>query len=228
MRHGTVKNFFIIAVIFISFTAVYATEPVKPDVDHIFNFEQEAKINKVISLTPEKAFEHLKGVDFLINDDFLHKAIFKTFGHRKKVGIDLALSYLTLPETEMINGQLVHRADDFYVAKKVLEVFPGESVSKLLKLYKSGNAITKGNIIRSSGQIAGGKVIKDMLVRALDNKTICEEETPEMDGEPLRICDVAYNQLVLRYKVKNVLRTIGNGYRIEVRDYHIDVLKNKL
>ena len=44
----------------------------------------------------------------------------------------------------------------------------------------------------------------------------------------MRICDVAYNQLVLRYRIKNVLRTIGPIYRPENRDYHISVLKGRL
>ena len=47
----------------------------------------------------------------------------------------------------------------------------------------------------------------------------------ETVGEPLRICDVAYNQLVLRYNVKGVLRVIGTIHKIDVRNYHIEKLK---
>ena len=44
-------------------------------------------------------------------------------------------------------------------------------------------------------------------------------------ANPLRVCDVAYNLIVLHYGIQNVLRTIGTVHRIEVRDYHIDKLK---
>ena len=57
------------------------------------------------------------------------------------------------------------------------------------------------------------------------DKSVCEEKLPESVGDPLRVCDVAYNQIVLHFEIQNVLRTIGTVHRIEVRDYHIDKLK---
>jgi hypothetical protein len=205
-----------------------AEEPQRPDVYKALDSEKEARINDVSGLTPEGAFERLRGIDFVTDQDLLQKAIFKTFEHRKAKGIALALNSLKLPVMEIKNGKLVDRTADFYVAKKTLEVFPDESVNKLLELYKRGDAIMKGNIIRASGKIEGGKRIKNLLIRELDDKTVCEKEYPEMEGIPLRICDEAYNQLVLRYKIRDVLRTIGNAYTIEDRDYHIGVLKEKL
>jgi hypothetical protein len=225
------NNFAIILVIsFLALliTSVNAAEPRRPDVNHAFDFEKEAKINEVSGLTPEEALERLKGVDFLTDEDLLHKAIFKTFEHRKAEGIALALGYLGSPVMEIKNGKLVDRTGDFYVAKKILEVFPGGSVDKLLKLYKKGDAVTKGNVIRASGNIAGGLRIKNLLINALDDKTFCEKKDLEMEGERLRICDVSYNQLVLRYNVENVRRAIGNIDTIKVRDSHIDILKKRL
>jgi hypothetical protein len=206
-----------------------AKEPQKPDVNKALDSEKESAINRIMNLPPKEAFEQVKSTDFLINEDLLHKAIFKTYGHRKTEGINLALNCLKLPVIEMQNGKLVaDRTADFYVAKKILEVFPSESVGALLMLYKKGDAVTKGNIIRASGNIAGGQRIRSLLIKALDDKTFCEKKNPEMEGERLRICDQAYNQLVLRYKVKNVLRTVGNAYTIEDRDYHINILKKRL
>jgi HEAT repeat protein len=121
----------------------------------------------------------------------------------------------------------VHRAKDLYIGKKMFEVFPGEAIPKLLKLYETGDATTRGNVIRVSGNLAGPEITA-LLVNALDDKTFCDPEDPEVEGLPMRICDVAYNQLVLRYRIKNVLRTIGPIYRPENRDYHIAVLKGRL
>jgi hypothetical protein len=65
-----------------------------------------------------------------------------------------------------------------------------------------------------------------VLMNALEDKSVCEENFSDSVGEPLRVCDVAYNLIVLHYQVKDVLRTIGTVHRIEVRDYHIDLLKS--
>lgn len=113
-------------------------------------------------------------------------------------------------------------------AKSILEAFPDESVPALRALYRRGDALTRGNIVRSSGGIPGGDAVRDLLVGALEDKSFCEETSPESVGEPLRVCDVAYNQLVLRYRVKGMLRTIGPAHRVEIRDYHIGILKTKL
>lgn len=225
------------ARVFLNFLVIYflmglsssgnTAELTKPDVTQSFDSEKEAKISAVMNLTTKEAFERLKGVDFVVNKDLLHKAIFKTYEYRKKEGIDHALRHIKSPPKEMVEGIFVNRADDFYIAKNILEVFPNESAGRLSKLYARGNAVVKGNVIRASGKI-NGEAITKLLIKALDNKHFCEEETPDMEGIPLRICDEAYNQLVLRYKIGNVLRTIGNVYTLEDRDYHIGVLKEKL
>jgi len=204
-----------------------AAEPQMPDVQRILSPEEELIISDVARSKPKEAFKRLKGVGFLVDEKLLHKAIYATYKDRKAEGLDLALHQLLLPQREVIAAKVVDRTAAFYVSKKFLEVFPEESVSELLELYKKGDGMVQGNVVRASGKISGGK-IRGLLVEALDNKISSEEENPEMNGFPLRVCDEAYNQLVLRYKVRNVLRTIGNGLSPEVRDYHIDVLKKEI
>jgi len=204
-----------------------AFEPQKPDVSRVFDNKKEDVINKTSTLSSAEVLERLKGVDFLLEDEFLSKAIYKSFQHRRNEGIDLSLQILSLPKKDFVNGKEVHRANDLYIGKKVFEVFPEQSIPRLLKLYATGDATTRGNVIRVSGGLVGPEITA-LLVNALDDKTFCDPEDPEIDGRPLRICDVAYNQLVLRYRIKNVLRTIGPIHRPENRDYHIAVLKGRL
>jgi hypothetical protein len=83
-------------------------------------------------------------------------------------------------------------------------------------------------MIRVLGGMPGGKKIETVLMEALDDKMFCADDDPEESGLPMRICDVAYNQIVLRCKVKGVLRTIGTGHKLEVRNYHIEILKDLL
>ncbi len=208
-------------------TAALASEPQRPEVNRSFGIEKEQKIDRISSYSSGEALEELKSVEFLADEDFLNKAIHKTFHQRKEEGIALSLRNLSLPETEIINGRKVHRARDIYLARKIAEVFPDESVPLLLQLYGSGDATTKGNVIRVSGRLAG-ETPRNLLINALDDKTFSDKEDPEVDGPPMRICDLAYNQLVLRYRIKNVLRTIAPGDRIENRDYHIITLKGRL
>ncbi|MGB9730130.1 MAG: hypothetical protein ACPL1B_09745 [Thermoprotei archaeon] len=206
---------------------VGAQEPQKPEVNYTFDFDKEEKINALAVVNSEGAFNMLKSTEFIVDENYLHTAIFRTFRNIKDDAISLALDALKSPVITIKDGQLINRSDDIFIAKKIFEVFPEESTAKILKFYEEVSAVVKGNIIRAVGNVYG-ESIRRLLIKALDDKTVCEEIYPEMIGYPLRICDTAYNQLVLRYNIKNVLRCIGNIDKIEVRDYHIDNLKDKL
>jgi hypothetical protein len=205
-----------------------AAEPQRPNVKQSFSQEKESKVQALKSLKTREAFDGLKDVEFLINRDLTYKAIHTAFENRRAEAIGQAQSYLKLPVTEYVDGQRITRVREFNIAKKIFEVFPDEATPMLTTLFNRSDEITRGNIIRASGGVSGGPAIKQMLVQALDDKSLAEDQTPDMAGEPLRVCDMAYNQLVLRYSVRNVLRTISTGHDIGTRDYHINVLKGLL
>lgn len=229
IKYKRIATYAVIISFLISISSLgSAIEPSRPIVDRAFDSTKEEKIRDLPDFTLKAAFARLKGVDLLVNKDLLNKAVFAAFKNRRKKAIGFAMDYLKSPVVEIIEGKPVSRGVDFYVAKKILQVFPDEALDSLLKLYSNSNNVTRGNIVRILGKLAGGEVVRNVLIEALDDKSFCEEEYPEMIGEPLRICDIAYNQLVLRYKIKNVLRTIGSAYRIEVREHHIDMLKSRL
>jgi len=204
-------------------------EPRRPKVDTVFDKTREDRLKTLPGLATEECFEELKEPNFLVNQDFMHKGIYLAFNSRRQAALTRAMACLRLPEKEVGGGgRVLSRSRDLYVARKVLQVFPDEAADGLPNLYRSGDAITRGNVIRAAGGVAGGLPVRGLLVDALDDTEFCEEEYPEISGEPLRICDVAYNQLVLRYQLKDVLRTIGTIDRLEIRDYHIGVLKEQL
>jgi hypothetical protein len=208
--------------------AVTAEEPPKPDVNPPLDQEKELKVNEVIGLHSDEVFERLKDIEFIIDEQMSYRAVYRAFTHRKEEAISLALDSLKLPVMRSQDGKMVNRSDDITVARRIMEVFPDESVTLILALYRDSDAVTKGNVIRVLCKMAGGIAVRTLLIDALDDKTPCGEEDPEVGGAPLRLCDVAYNQLVLRYQMKQVLRAIGPVYRVEVRDYHINILKEKL
>jgi hypothetical protein len=205
-----------------------AVEPQRPNVNKTFSEDKEAKIQALTSLGTEEVFDRLMASDFRVNRDLTYKAIYVAYTDRRAEAISLAQGYLMSPLIEYVDGRQVSMVRNFNVAKKIFEVFPDEATPILITLYNRSDEITRGNIIRASGGISGGQAIKNMLVKALDDKSFAEEETPDMSGEPLRVCDMAYNQIVLRHGVRNVLRTISPAHKIEMRDYHINVLKGLL
>ena len=202
-------------------SVVIAAEPVT------LSPEKVEKIQQLANLSLNEVFERLKESDFLVNEDLLLTAISSILEDKKTDAIALALKYVKLPVVETIDGRVVNRATDFYVSKKILQTFPDESIPQLLAVYENGNSITKGNVIRVIGKLADDQAVKNMLMNALDDKSFVEDKHPEALESYLRICDTAYNQLVLYYKVKNVLRTISLMHSIEIRDYHIDILKKQ-
>lgn len=224
---GCVSSGLVMGCMILLTTVSLGSEPERPEFDSVLDKAKENAIQKTSRLSPTEAFEKLKHVDYIAEEYFLRKTIFRAFQHRRNAGIEMSLRKLALPEKEFTKGSVFIRTADIYVAKKIFEVFQEESIPKLLKLYESGDAVTKGNVIRVSGGLAGAAVDR-LLIEALHDKTVCEQEDPEVDGSPMRICDLAYNQLVVRFQVKNVLRTIGPIHRVDNRDFHIATLKGRL
>ena len=203
-------------------------EPSRPNVNRIFDAQKEAEINSLISLPAQEAFENLKDAEYLLNADLMYKAIYRSLSSRKQEALNVAAKYLRSPLTEVAGDRVISRLRDFTVAKRIFETFPEDAALLLVPLYERSDEIVKANILQASGKVAGGQEIREMFLLALNDKNAYEDENSDSSGRPMRICDMAYNQLVLRYNVKNVLRTISPSHAIETRDYHIGILKGML
>jgi hypothetical protein len=200
------------------------SEPAKPDVSMKFSEEKEAKVAQISGLPIAEVFAQLKSDEFVAEPELMYKALHKAFSSRKAEALNFARNYLTSELAEAVDGRKNGRVKDFNIARKVFETFPEESITMMLSLYNEADSVTKGNVIRALGNVSGGEDIRRVLVQALDDPEFAESEDPESLGEPMRVCDIAYNQLVLRYGVRNVLRTISPAHKLDVRDYHIDIL----
>ena len=218
----------IYSTLVLALASASAQGPARSIVDHTFDAKKEAQISELKRLHVAAVFNRLKSTDFRINEDFLNKAAYLAYENRKQEAVAYAMKHLTGPRL-IPEGGSVSQNHDFALATKIVQLFPGEAVDSLLGLYDSADPVTKGNLIFVFGKVAGEQGVKNLLIEALDNKAVCDEQEPEI-GEPMRICDVAYNQLVLRYRIQDqdVLRSIGPSYDIETRDYHIDILKSRL
>jgi len=182
---------------------------------------KEAKLQQLKTLSKEEAFQNLKREDFFYDDEFLKKGIDRAFKNRKRKAVQFAISYIKAGK----KTRDVEEAKTFHVAKKILQMFPDESQGYLAELYSNGDPGMRRNVVHAVAGIPGSDFTRYILTDALEDKSVCEENFPDNIGEPLRVCDVAYNLIVLHYQVQNVLRTIGTVHKIEVRDYHIDKLK---
>lgn len=203
---------------------VYAKEPEMPNIDMVFSLEKEQRISQLESLSSQAVFNAFNSPEFFEEEEYLNKAIFRAFNFRTDEAIRLALGYVRSVQV----GRGTEGARNLYIAKRVFQIFPDEALDDLLDIYDGGGPKVKANVIYALGQMAGGETVKVLLVEALDETNYCQDVTSETLGEPLRVCDTAYNQLVLRYKVKNVLRTIGTSHSIDVRDYYVALIRHQI
>ena len=200
----------------------------RPDVNGIFSPDQESKIMDLASLSTPLVFSGLKDADFAGNRDLSYKAVYVAFNTRRQEALAVAQNYLKELIVEVVEGRRIDRSYEFDIAKQVFEVFPDEGMPLLENLYNRSDSITRGNIIRVIGAMEGEGAVRAMLIKALNDSSFAEEEDPAVLGDPMRVCDIAYNQVVLRYSVLSVLRTISPALKLADRDYHLSILKSDL
>jgi hypothetical protein len=223
-RSKTIVICLLAGFIFFAPGSARAQEPANPDLEQTFSPAKEKKIDQLAAMDIPAVFSALRSAEFLGEEAYLNKAIFTAFNHRSEQAAQFALRHVRSTQAE----KSPTGPQDFYIAKKTLQLFPDQALESLLDLYSSGGPKVRKNVIEVSGQMSGEPAIRAMLVNALNDESFCEDEQPESIGEPLRICDVAYNQLVLRYKIKNVQRVIGSIHAIDIRNHNIRILKDML
>lgn len=201
--------------------------PSEPEMNAALGSESETKINEVLALLPFEAFQRLQGIDFIVDEKLLKRAIFERFGKDRKEAIDLVLNLLGYPVLWGANGEILDMSRSFYVARKIVQVFP-ESWPTLRDRFDSASPMVRGDIILLSGRVAAGPHVTNLLFDALDDKDFYGEKSEWMEGDPMRICDLAYNQLVLRFMIPSVLRSIGTVHAVADRDISIEKLKSLL
>jgi hypothetical protein len=199
-------------------------EPVRPKVDFKLEPYKEYEVNSLVGEEVEKVFSRLKNNKFQNDSRLKQKAIHEAFKNRPQRAVRYAIGRVA-SRPPSVEGNLWNRgAIDEAVGKNILEIFPDLAADMLPEAFYAGTPYARGNLVRAAGAIAGGEKVRALLIDALYDQDFCEPELPEMAGLPMRVCDVAYNQLVLRYNIPDVLRTIGVSHSISARDYHIDQL----
>ena len=188
------------------------------------NAEQQADIDAMKSLSLLDTFEILGEPEYMTNQQLCNEAIAQAYSGSEYEAVELALARVKEPMEQTDESGI----REMKTAKSIIAQFPDVSVPRLAGLYPQYDVSVNVNLITAAGALAGEKEILEMLLKALDDETLTIDTTPDLAGQPLRICDIAYNQLVLNLQIKDVLRTIGTGMTTDVRDYHIDVLKGKL
>ncbi|HBG28289.1 MAG TPA: hypothetical protein DDX75_14480 [Phycisphaerales bacterium] len=182
---------------------------------------QQADIAEIKTLSIADAFERLSESRYAANSQLCEQAILEVFMNNEEQAVDYAIKIVQSHTGKREINKLI-------TAKHVLFQFADESIPQLLQLYPQMDNSVNANIIKAVGSLVFDSAIRNMLTAALNDKTEIFDDNPELVGQPLRICDIAYNQLVLNLKIKDVLRVIGTGMSEEIRNYHIDVLKTKL
>jgi PKD repeat protein len=184
--------------------------------------EEQSAIDEMKSMSLTDVYETLSTPEYMTNETLCSAAIEQAYSGSEEQAVELAIARIKTP-IEDNNG-----ISEMKTAKSIIMQYPDIAIPRILSLYPQDDIEINANIITAAGVLAGNKEIKTMLTQALLDTDLTTDDNPELVGQPLRICDIAYNQLVLNLKIKDVLRTIGTGMPIETRDYHISVLKAKL
>lgn len=188
------------------------------------NNDQKADIAEMKTLNAEEAFEVLAEPEYVANDRLSETAASQAFANKEYQAVEYSMNKLqSVDEMSDYNAICELKA-----AKTILSQFPETSIPQILDAYPKTDIISKANLLNAAGKMVCDERIKDLLVKALDNKTETIDINLELVGHPLRICDIAYNQLVLNLQITDVLRTIGTAMSDDIRDYHINVLKSRL
>jgi hypothetical protein len=224
MKTTTIAICLLVGLTLLGLPPALAQEPQVPRLDQRFSLEKENRLKQLETLSMPAVFENLRSAEFFDEDEYLNKAIYVAFSPRSTEALEVALGYVRSTQIQ----KSPDAAQNLYLAKRMFQIFPDEALDSLLDLYESGGPKIKGNVIYAIGQMAGGQPVKALLIHALDDGAHCEESNPESIGQPMRVCDMAYNQLVIRYNIQDVQRTIGSIHSIEMRNYHIAKLKDLL
>lgn len=179
-------------------------------------------------LSVVQALNRLTRADFA-GVDFVSQTVLSiAFGDRRTEAVAAALRWIQRPTRKTGWGTATSPVREKIAATAILKAFPDESSGALVELYLAGDATVRGNVVPVAGAISYNPDLHELLVTALGDTSTCEEEGEDSVGDPLRVCDVAYNQLVLWDNLTDCLRTIGPAHRMEVRDYHIALLQKRL
>jgi hypothetical protein len=164
-----------------------------------------------------------------VHDESRSKALIRAaFDQRRDEALALALWQMSTPLIEKNDEGRQSRIRALVAARRIIETFPDTGVPRMLELYARSNALVRGNVIRCLGGLGARPEIRDLLVQALDDQTVCEEPGWNSGGDLMRLCDHAYNQLVLCDQVPGVLHTVSPVLTLDQRQYHIGELKKKL
>jgi len=175
-----------------------------------------------------RVFDLLRRPEFVQNEPMSRRIVLAAFSHRREPAIEYALEQLTRPLIDRNEELRVSRIRGVLAARRILEAFPEQAVPRLLADYEKATVATKGNLLRASGKLTLREPVKALLLRTLADSTVCDDATWQVGGDPLRLCDVAYNQLVLQCGISGVVRTLCPSHTITARDYQIQILKAKL
>ncbi|MEN6386379.1 MAG: hypothetical protein ABFD79_14440 [Phycisphaerales bacterium] len=190
--------------------------------------ESTQRISRMTALSVPEIFTQLEDPNISTDDEIMNNAISSSLEDKEDQAVDEAINRIKNTEINRSDPNAYRKARNFYVSRKVVNYFADVSANRLVSLYNDRDPFVRGRVIATAGDLSDIKPVKSMLLKALNDKSSSEEKDAEMVGEPLRVCDVAYNQLVLNENVQGVLRTIGTGLAIEDRDYHINILKKKI
>lgn len=124
------------------------------------------------------------------------------------------------PTTDVVSGRVIDRTREVFMARQVLKAMGEPALQRLLELSAAEDPFFKRNILYALSDFDRQEAI-DILVTALDDRSQCKKVTPETFRRPLRVCDEAYNLLVLKLSPPGLRAPLGQVHTLDQRDERV-------
>ncbi len=192
--------------------------------------ERTALAGHLLSIPLDEPMRALADSAFTEDSRLLLSEIPPAFEGRLEEAFSLAVEKLRRPAWPAAEGDDGFDAGALLFARTLFEAFPAEAVDAVLRAFENGTGVLRGNLILAAGSLIrfDGR-IETLFLAALGNEEpATDPEAGDLEVEPFRLCDLAYNELVLHLQVPGVLRTLGPVHSLKTRDHHIGILKEAL
>jgi len=131
---------------------------------------------------------------------------------------------LRRPMADVVAGRVVDRTREVFMARRILKAIGEPALQRLLQLSGTDDPFFKRNMLYALSDFDRREAI-EILIAALDDRDQCKKVMPETFRRPLRVCDEAYNLLVLKLSPPDLRAPLGQAHTLNQRDERVAAFK---
>lgn len=170
----------------------------------------------------ERSFEQLKQPRATVDAEHRNRLIREGFLAEPSAGLPFVLEKLLREPASPTAEEVRARRADARVAREILARMPVEAQAAVAS-RTTGSPYQEARLLEATGRFRTPAAL-DRLVRGLSDRREADTGVTADGGWPLRVCDVAYNTLVLRLRLSDFRSPLGIAHSHAQRDRWIERL----